>query len=366
MEYRIRIINVSMDVHSTSVYVVALKDDGEIVLEKGIKNEYRKIVKTIRLIEKKHPGCIIRCCYEAGPSGYRLARKLRAEGIGCMVVAPGKIPRKKNERIKTDRRDAMSLARLMALGALSEVAVPNEEDEEVRELLRYRYKKREELAKVKKQIKSFLARYELKSPHPGTWTKKYKEWIRTVDCGLEGLNKVKYRYYADLQRLEAEVGSIEKELRVRAESPRYADRIWKLQLFRGIGFLTAFTFVVEIGDFRRFQTAERFMAFIGLVPSEHSSGERIARGKITKTGNKQLRKLLIEACWHYFMHRSAKTAEEEENKYTAYALKADDRLRRKKFRLSTINKKNEKVVVTALARELAGFIWGMMTDAVAI
>ena len=357
-----RIINVGMDVHSESVRVAALDDKGEVVLEKGMPNSYQEIRATLDLIENYRPESAIRCCYEAGPSGYGLARKLRTDKTECMVVAPGKIPRKKNERIKTDRKDALSLARLMAFGALSEVAIPTEEDEEVRELLRYRNGKRKELQRVKKQLKSFFARHELKPPCPGTWTKKYKEWIRTLDCGREGLNKVKEGYLGDILRLEAELNGLEKDLRVRAESKRYAEKMSKLQLFRGIGFLTSFSLVVEIGDFNRFATAERFMGYLGLVPSEHSSGERIERGGITKTGNKELRKLLIEASWHYFMHRGVKGEEEQEERYQAYAIKADHRLRRKKFRMSQLNKKNDKVVVTALARELAGFVWGMMTE----
>ena len=360
-----RIINVGMDVHRKSVRIAALSDDGEVVLERGMPNSYKQIKSTVNLLKKKYSGSKIRCCYEAGPSGYGLVRKLREDKIECVVVAPGKIPRKKNERVKTDRKDALDLARLLALGALSEIAVPEKEDEEVRELLRYRNKKKEELKRVKKQLKSFLLRQEMKAPCPGTWTKKHKEWIRKSDCGSDGLNKVKEGHLADILRLEEEVKELEKDLRVRGESERYEMKLRNLQRFRGVGFLTALSFIVEIGDFNRFSTAAQFMGFLGLVPSEHSSGERITRGGITKTGNKQLRKLLVEASWHYFMHGSLKTEEGEDDKYQSYAIKADHRLRRKKFWMLQKQKKKDKVVVTALARELAGFIWGMMTENIA-
>jgi transposase len=359
-----RIINVGLDVHKNSITIAVMTGEGEILLEKKIKNHWPHMEKVLKNLIVHYPHTTLRCCYEAGPTGFGLARRINKEGnMSCIVAAPGKIPRRVN-RIKTDRRDALTLTRHLIMGEISKVNIPTEEDEETRELLRYRKVQRKSLKRYKQQLGALLLRHDYKYEGKTAWSKQHKAWIRKIQFSSHTYSQLRDRYLAQIKQLEQELDHIEKEIKLISENERYKESTDRLTLLRGIGRLTAVSFCAEVGDFKRFPNAKGFMGYLGLVPSEHSSGMKIVKGAITKQGNKELRRLLIESAWQYFLPHQRRKMPADENKksYYMYAEKANDRLQRKKYRLSVINRKNNKVTATAIAREMAGFIWGMMTD----
>ena len=361
------VIYAGLDVHKKSVSLGAITGNGEILLEKRLANNYPKIRKELMLIRKAGGGGELYCCYEAGPTGYGLAREINRSKIGrCQVIAPGKLPKKQRNRIKTDRRDALKLARLLALGDLSIVAIPNDFDESARELLRYRKIRKDAQKRVKQQLKALLLRQGKQCSGMGSWTKKYMKCVAKIDFGEDFLGQVRDGLLNNIEDLEKEVKGLDKRLEMLAQLPKYEEGMKRLRLFRGIGLLTGLALILEVGDFNRFSSAKSFMAWIGLVPSENSSGESIRRGKITKTGNKYLRSLLIEAAWHYAYGNKLNGSRIGvdsglEQKYINYVRQADRRLTNKMYKVSYIQKKPKNVAATAVARELAGFVWGMMT-----
>lgn len=361
------VIYAGLDVHKESVSIGAITGNGEIVLEKRLANNYPKIRKELVGLRETVGGGKLYCCYEAGPTGYGLAREINRSKIGrCQVVAPGKLPKKQRNSIKTDRRDALKLARLLALGDISVVAIPDDFDESARELLRYRKIRKDAQKIAKQQLKALLLRHGKQSPGMGSWTKKYIKWVSGIDFGEDFLGQVRDGLLNTIEDLGNEVKDLEKRLEMIAQLPQYTGGMEKLRLFRGIGLLTGLALILEVGDFDRFATAKSFMAWIGLVPSENSSGERIKRGKITKAGNKYLRSLLIEAAWHYAYGNKLNgsrigVGSQLGQEYINYVRQADKRLTNKMYKVSYIQKKPKNVAATAVARELAGFAWGMMT-----
>ncbi len=303
-----RVIHVGLDVHKQSLDVGALMNHRDIVLEKHLKHHYPLIEKELVRLADTYRGTPIACCYEAGPTGFGLARKLnRLDGIRCTVIAPGSIPKQSGDRVKTDRRDAMKLAHMFALGVLSEVAIPETEDEMVKELLRYRNGQKEKQKRAKQQLKSFLLRSDQVSPVPESWTKQYRSWIQRIDFDSPHAAQVRDGYLNEIAVLERDLRSLTAQLEAIACSERYARDMEKLRLLRGIGLITGLSLLTEVGDFTRFPSAPSFMAWLGLVPSESSSGGRIQKGKLTKTGNGNLRKLLTEASWHYLYRGNHKS-----------------------------------------------------------
>lgn len=359
------VIYAGLDVHKDSVSLGAITDRGEILLEKRIANNYPKIRN--ELLRLRGGGEKLFCCYEAGPTGYGLAREINGSKIGkCQVVAPGKLPKKHGNRIKTDRRDALKLARLLALGDISVVSIPDDTDESARELLRYRKIRKDAQKRTKQQLKALLLRHGKQYMGKGSWTKDYIKWVSGIDFGESFLGQVRNGLLHTIEDLENELKDMEKRLELMAQLPRYVSGMEKLRLFRGIGLLTGLAFLLEVGDFNRFATAKNFMAWIGLVPSENSSGETIRRGKITKAGNTYLRTLVIEASWHYAYggkFRYPKTGADSglEQEYLEYVRRADRRLLNKMYKISIVQKKSKNIAVTAVARELSGFVWGIMT-----
>lgn len=361
------VIYAGLDVHKDSVSLGAITGNGEIILEKRLANNYPKIRKELVGLRETVGGGKLYCCYEAGPTGYGLAREINRSKIGrCQVVAPGKLPRKQRNRIKTDRRDALKLARLLALGDISVVAIPDGFDESARELLRYRKIRKDAQKVAKQQLKALLLRHGKQSPVKGSWTKKYIKWVAGIDFGEDFLGQVRDGLLHTIEDLGNEVNDLENRLELITQLPQYAGGMEKLRLFRGIGLLTGLALLLEVGDFNRFASAKSFMAWMGLVPSENSSGESIRRGKITKAGNKYLRSLLIEAAWHYAYGNKLNSSRigagsKLEQEYINYVRQADRRLKNKMYKVFYIQKKPKNIAATAVARELAGFAWGMMT-----
>jgi transposase len=309
----------------------------------------------------------VRCCYEAGPCGFELQRALTAEGIPCDVIAPALIPRRPGDRIKTDRRDAGQLAVLFRAGALTAIHIPTEQEEAARDLLRCREDIRADLLRARHRLSKFLLRHGRR--FTGTqkaWSKRHAGWLRAQTWSLPALDQTHRAYLRTVDEAVARLRAVEDDLRGLLDLESLRPRVQRLRCFRGIDDLTALTIAAELGDARRFATAPSLMAFVGLIPSEHSSGTKQARGAITKTGNAHLRRVLVEAAWHYRHHPFVGDALRARQcgappRIITHAWTAQQRLHRRYARLAARGKPKQHVV-TAVARELTGFVWAALTQ----
>lgn len=309
----------------------------------------------------------LRCCYEAGPCGFELQRALAADGVPCDVIAPALIPRRPGDRIKTDRRDARQLAVLYRAGALTAIHIPTEQEEAARDLLRCREDIRADLLRARHRLSKFLLRHGRR--FTGTkkaWSPRHEAWLRAQTWPIPALDQTHRAYLRTVDEAVARLRAVEADLRALLDLEPLRARVARLRCFRGIDDLTALTIAAELGDPRRFGTAPATMAFVGLVPSEHSSGGKRAQGAITKTGNAHLRRVLVEAAWHYrhhpFVGRALRQRQvEAPPEVVARAWTAQQRLHRKYARLAARGKPKQHVV-TAVARELTGFVWAALTQ----
>ena len=314
-------------------------------------------------------GAEVHASYQAGCFGFGLYRQLSAMGVAVLVAAPGLIPRKPSDRIKTDRRDARSIALALRAGQLTGIHVPTVQDESVRDYLRMYEDLRGDLRICKQRVLHFLLRRGIRYENGGPWTVRHKDWLNSLEFADARDRKTLDMYLATMQELEGKCSEAAEEVEKIAAQERYREQTKKLCAFKGIKTLIALSFVAEIGDFRRFPNARQFMAFLGLVPSEHSSGNKRRQGGITKAGNSHLRRLLVEAAWHYrSYHPSSRVLIERRRgvdpQVLSYANRAGRRLSRK-YTHMVLRGKRSQVAVTAVSRELAGFLWGAMTGQVA-
>jgi transposase len=308
----------------------------------------------------------VQCCYEAGPCGFELQRALTTHGIGCDVIAPALIPRRPGDRIKTDRRDAGHLAVLYRAGALTAIHIPTEQEEAARDLLRCREDIRADLLRARHRLSKFLLRHGRR--FTGTkkaWSNRHEVWLRAQTWSLPALDQTHRAYLRAVDEIVARLQDVERELRALLDLAPLRERVQRLRCFRGIDDLTALTIAAELGDARRFGTAPSTMAYVGLVPSEHSSGTKRAQGGITKTGNAHLRRVLVESAWHYRHHPFVGAALRARQRgapadVIARAWTAQQRLHRRYARLAARGKPKQHIV-TAVARELTGFIWAALT-----
>ena len=309
----------------------------------------------------------VQCCYEAGPCGFDLQRALTADGIACDVIAPALIPRRAGVRIKTDRRDAAQLAILFRAGALTRIHVPTEQEEAVRDLLRCREDIRADLLRARHRLSKFLLRHGRR--FTGTkhaWTQQHLAWIRAQSWPLAAQGQTHTAYVRTVDEARARLEAVEKDLQACLTLEPLAVRVGRLRCFRGIDDLTALTIAVELSDPRRFVSARHVMAYLGLVPSEHSSGSKRAQGGITKTGNAHLRRVVVEAAWQYRHHPFVgdalrKRQADQPGDVIARAWTAQHRLHAR-YRRLTGRGKSRQVVVTAVGRELTGFLWAALTQ----
>jgi len=354
---------VGMDVHKESVRIAVLKGtEKQTVYEATVKNDIPKITKIVSGYKAK--GNVV-AGYEAGCMGYTLQRSLAAASVDCRVIPPNRIERLGSQRIKTDTRDAILIARMLKNHEGESIYVPTTDDESARDLLRCREDLRIELHKAKQQLQKMLLRSGfIYDGEKKLWTKAHREWMAKLKFRHELQKETVTQYYCHIVEIENRIVRIDAKAIEVAESEVYRERVSYLRCFKGIDYITALAFVCEIGDFRRFGSAASFMAYLGLVPSEQSSGPKRRQGGITKTGNTHLRRLLVESSWHYRYRGSASAALQarrsgvDENIIT-YADKALHRLQ-SKFAHLLFKGKSSKTAVTAVARELAGFIWGSM------
>src|SRR5437899_3190505 len=309
----------------------------------------------------------VRCCYEAGPCGFELQRALTGREIAGDVIAPALIPRRAGDRIKTDRRDAGQLAILYRADALTAIHIPTEQEEAARDLLRCREDIRADLLRARHRLSKFLLRHGRR--FTGTkkaWTKRHDGWLRAQTWPIPALDQTHRAYLRTVDEALARLRAVEEDLRALLTLEPLRARVVPLRCFRGINDLTALTIAAELGDARRFATAPRTMAFVGLVPSEHSSGTKQARGAITKAGNAHLRRVLVEAAWHY-RHRPFVGAALRARQrgapaaIIAQAWPAQQRLHRRYARCAARAKPHQQVI-TAVARELTGFVWAALVQ----
>jgi len=314
----------------------------------------------VRFIERVRRQGAVCCCYEAGPCGFALQRALAAREVPCDVIAPALIPRRAGDRVKTDRRDAAQLAILYRAGALTSIHIPTDQEEAARDLLRCREDIRADLLRARHRLSKFLLRHGRR--FTGTkkaWSKAHDAWLRAQRWPLPALDQTHAAYLRTVDEAVARLRTVEDDLRGLLTLEPLRPRVERLRCFRGIDDLTALTIAAELGDARRFASAPRIMAFVGLVPSEHSSGTRQARGSITKTGNAHVRRVLVEAAWHYrhrpFVGAALRRRQREAPAHVvAQAWSAQHRLRGR-------GKPNQHVI-TAVARELTGFVWAALVQ----
>ncbi|MEK7216687.1 MAG: IS110 family transposase, partial [Chloroflexota bacterium] len=292
------IIYVGLDVHKERIAVAVAEGKGGEPQGLGlIPNQPESVAKLTRTLQAKGR---VECCYEAGPCGYGLLRQLRGLGVGCQVVAPSLIPQAPGDRVKTDRRDARKLARLLRSGDLTSVWVPDEGHETLRDLSRARDAAVTDLGRARQRLTKLLLRQGITAPagmYP--WTVRHVAWLDSLRFPQPGQQVVFEEYRKTVEEASSRVARLEAALAAAAVSTPLAPLIKARLGLRGIGLVTAVGVVAELGDLTRFPTARQLMAYVGVVPREASSGNRRQRGGITKTGNSHVRRLLVEAAWHY-------------------------------------------------------------------
>lgn len=360
------IIWIGMDVHKDTVMVAVFEDrrsEPEVVQQ--LPNDPRKLRRFFERWAKRGE---VRSCYEASGAGYVLHRDITEWGYDCEVIAPSLIPVRPGERRKHDRKDATQLARLYRAGELTPIRIPSADEERVRDLVRCRQCFQREILRSRHYVTKFLARRSFVYREGSNWTQRHWAWLRSVlrDGSLEGTDRTAFgEYLALLEYKISRRDDLDGQIEALALSPHYQRAVEHLCCFRGISTIAAMTLVTEIGDWRRFERPGQLMAYLGLVPSEHSSGERHRRGPITKAGNSRCRHVLVQAAWSY-RARPAVGAELKRRQrgkpsgVIAHSWKAQHRLHKLHHRIAA--RKSSRIAVVAVARELAGFLWAVMQD----
>ena len=305
----------------------------------------------------------VRVAYEAGPTGYGLARELARRGVECVVAAPGKIPRAPGDRVKTDRRDAELLVRLLLAGKLAAVRVPGDEEEALRDLVRAREAVRVDLMRARHRLSKLLLRHDIRFDDGRAWTERHHVWLATVALDWPAAQATMLDARGAIDALTHRRDQLEREIVGLLPSSPWQLQVGRLRCLRGIDTLTAVGLCAEIGDFERFARAEQLMSYVGLVPSESSTGQQRRLGAITKTGSTHARRLLVEAAWHYHARPNIGKALNDRHdgqppQAVAVAWSAQRRLHRTWARLEA-RAKRRTIIAVAAARELAGFCWAI-------
>lgn len=358
-----KILYVGLDVHKNTTDVAIATDRSN-----GKVRSYGKIASSLdalnKLIKKLQvDGKQLRFVYEAGPCGYQIYRHLDTKGIACSVVAPSMVPRRSGDRIKTDRRDAINLVRLFRAGELTSIYVPAIEDEAIRDLIRCRDDMKRFERKARQRLLSFLLRHGHQYSGKKNWTKGFYNWLATVKFSHSAQQVTLQEYIDVTTECSERIKRITEQIQVHVEEWNRARFVKAYQALRGVSHIVATTVVSEIGDMRRFPTPKQLMAYLGLIPSEHSSGKSVRRGPITKTGNSHVRRALIEAAWTYKMparisNTLLKRQQGLPKSVCDISWKAQTRLCARYRRLFARGK-SKQTVVTAIARELSAFIWSI-------
>ena len=358
-----QVVYVGLDVHKESIVVAtAPQGDTEAQLYGKIGGTLEALDKLIKKMDK--PDLELRFVYEAGPCGYVIYRHLKQREYQCQVIAPSLIPTKASDRVKTDRRDARQLARLFRAGELTAIYVPDEEDEAVRDLVRARDRAMVDQRKARQRLKGFLLRLGHRYLGRGNWSAEHLRYLASIKLShaaqqiamqeyVEAITVASERLERLTQAMEAALPEWKREPVVRA-----------LMSLRGVALINGMTLVAEAGDMTRFESPSQLMSYFGLTPSEYSSGEKRQQGGITKAGNGACRRALVEAAHHYRIAPRVSPAmqkrqEGQSKEVRATAFKAQQRLH-SRFRVLTGRHKKAVIVVTAVARELCGFVWAIV------
>ena len=354
--------HVGLDVHKNSITVAIAKPGYDRPESLGrLPND---LTRLLRALEPLGSPAEVQVCYEAGPTGYGLVRRLGELGYNCQVVAPAKTPRVASDRVKTDRRDALKLADFLRSGHLTFIRVPTPEEEALRDLIRAREDIKTKETNSKRQLNSMMLRHG-RIFHSGKslWTKRHFDWIEAQEFEFEASREAKDTYVGEVRRYQQLIEDLDRRIEEVARTLSRADLVHALRAFKGIKTLTAATIVAEVGDLRRFPSAAKFASFLGLTPSEHSSGDSRNRGRITKAGNRRLRRMLVEAAWAYW--RSPHVSRELEARSQGVTSEVRDlswntqkRLHRR-LRALQNRRMSAKKALVAIARELACAIWAL-------
>lgn len=357
---------IGLDAHKKAIEVVRLVGDAQESDSWQVENTAKAIARLARKLRREAGEGEIRCCYEAGPLGFTLKRRLEGtgEGIVCEVIAPSLIPVKPGDRVKTDRRDARKLAVNLRSGELTEVHPPSPAEEAVRDLCRCREDARADLLRARHRLGKFLLRRGYVWSEGRAWSQRHRSWVKSLRFE-ESADQVTFQdYQTTVENGEERVLELDRAVQHAADQEPYRTPVGWLRCYRGIDTITALTIVAELHGVERFPTARALMAYLGLTPSENSSGERTRRGAITKTGNAHVRRVLVEAAWSQ-RHRPAvglplkKRRLGQPAPVIAQADRAMRRLNRRFVKMLHQNRPPGKIVV-AVARELVGFIWATL------
>ena len=356
-----RVKYVGLDVHAQTVAVAIADDSGGLRSHGTVPAHSHALDRLHRKLSED--GSEVRYVYEAGPTGFWLARHFQAKGIVCHVVPPSLVPRKPGERVKTDRRDALALARLFRAGELPFVHLPDEADEAIRDLVRTRLRAVEDLRRCRARIKGFLLRYGRRYDGTSSWTAEHLNYLSRQKFDHPGQQIAFEELVNAVQDPAGRIERLTKAIEAQVKTWKRLPLVEAFMCLRGMALINAVTWVAEIGDFTRFDHPSRLMSYIGITPSEDSSGQKRRQGSITRTGNEACRRAAIEAAWQYRLPARVtphirKRQHGQPREVLALAWKAQTRLC-ERYQTLVRNRKKTVVVVTAVARELVGFLWAV-------
>jgi len=353
---------VGLDVHKATI-AIAVCEGGALGEVRSLGTIAHDLTRLVRRLEPLGQPQDVYVAYEAGPTGYGLCRALRERGHPCIVVAPSKTPVRTGDRVKTDRRDAEKLARYLRSGELVAIDLPDVQQEALRDLVRAREDAMRAQHRARQQLMGFLLRHGRHWSGKSHWTQAHVTWIRSQRFEIEAQRQVLEDYFQEVTRLDARLKHLRDLLEEAASQEAHRAMFRALQGLRGVSTIVAATLVAELGDLRRFSSPSKLMSYVGLTPSEHSSGARVQRGAITKAGNPHVRRVLIEAAWSCRLRPAMSLHMKRRSQglptpVLDIASKARGRLYRR-YNMMRARGKSQQTTIVACARELVGFVWAI-------